>query len=675
MRESTEDLRAIKAKCLREMREALPYYEARLSKIDSRVLDYARDVLREDIDVHNLDEILCLRKFWRILDAYDFDYESVRKVIIDAEGYWEQDETGRWEHKSKGLKIDSIYGYGYYRLTPIQVLVYAWIYGPHRWVDTQIPATGEKSRKLMPTERVGENGTIEDYKRLIRDFIMLFPRKVAKTFIGAFIQFEELMRGERDAEGYIASGSSSQSKILFGMLKKMVMQLDGWSKYFKKTDSDQNRCISWKEHTGRFASVTALTAGGKHKDGLKASCCSVDEEGSDEGKAGNTSDMQGLVNVLRSSMGPRREPLTIHTSTAGTGIETPYEFLINDVHDELLEEMEIPLRTADADGSLTLMDKRRKNDWQGEVLLRPDAWERGDEDLLKTDRIIKKVNPNLGITIQPDYYENEWLTAEKDETYKKEVKTKLYNIFASDSAVDWVSPDRIRYLQREVTIEDCKVGDGWIVFNGLDFTNVGDDLQAHVHLAVRARKDGKGREFFADLDLYASEEAVRESPNRLLLQQWGEQGWLHIVKGKTFKPEIPVERCVELRNKGVNIVGFGYDQFKAKDPINRIKDWIVSCGVKPSDLANYIIPIPQTFGGISPLLDELTFLINDDSEMLHFSMNPMWSWMAANCQLIEEPTYQLHKLIKRKLDNKIDGFYALLDALGIYDTMNSKVVK
>lgn len=671
---SNEELRAIKDRCLAEMRQALPYYEERLSRIDSRVLAYARDVLREDIDVHNLDEILCLRKFWRILDAYPFDYEAVRQVIIDAEGIWEQGKKGRWEHKAKGLKIDSIYGYKHCRLTPIQVLVYAWIYGPHRWVDTQIPAEGEQSRKLMPTERVGENGTIEDYKRLIRDFIMLFPRKVAKTFIGAFIQFEELMRGERDAEGYIASGSSGQSRILFGFLKNMVMQLDGWSKYFKKTDSDQNRSISWKENTGRIASVTALTAGGKHKDGLKASCCSVDEEGSDEGKAGNTSDMQGLVNVLRSSMGPRREPLTVHTSTAGTGIETPYEFLIADVHEELLKEVEIPLRNKE-EGLRIEEDKRKPTDWQGEILLRPDQWERGDEDELRTERVIRKVNPNLGITIQPDFYVNEWQIADKDETYKKEVKTKLYNIFASDSAVDWVSPDRIRYLQREMKIEDCKQSEGWIVFNGLDFTNVGDDLQAQVHLAVRSNPNGRGREFFADMDLYASEEAVMNSPNKLLLLQWAKQGWLNIEKGKTFKPEIPVERCVALRNMGVNIVGFGYDQFKAKDPINRIKDWIVSCGVKPTDLGNYIIPIPQTFGGISPLLDELTFLINDDSEMLHFSMNPMWSWMAANCQLIEEPTYQLHKLIKRKLDNKIDGYYALMDALGIYDNMNSRVVK
>ena len=46
------------------------------------------DLLREDEDVHNLYEILCFRKFLRLLNTYEFDYHEVRAVLYDAEGEW-----------------------------------------------------------------------------------------------------------------------------------------------------------------------------------------------------------------------------------------------------------------------------------------------------------------------------------------------------------------------------------------------------------------------------------------------------------------------------------------------------------------------------------------------------------------------------------------------------------
>lgn len=707
MRESTEDLRAIKAKCLREMREALPYYEARLSKIDSRVLDYARDVLREDVDVHNLDEILCLRKFWRILDAYPYDYDRVHQVVTDAEGVWTADADGRWKHVSGGLKIDGIYGYGYYRQTPMQVYTYAWIYGPHIWKDTTSPIG---SREMLPSEREGENGTIWDLRRLITNLILMWPRKVAKTFTGSFVQFEGLMRDERDYEGYIAAGSSDQSALLFNMTKSFLIQLDGWSKYFKITNSPQDRCISWKQHTGRKAFVRALTAGGKTKDGLKASCCSADEFGAAQRVQGKLADMESLVNVLKSSMGPRREPLTIHTSTAGMGLETPYEMLINAFHDELLGEMEVPLgdrfasypsatppkdprpspegctvatgydaalssQTSD-DAQHLQPEKRRSGDSYGGIILRPDRWEMDDEAELRTERVIRKVNPNLGVTIQPDYYAREWEQAERDPSYKKEVITKLYNIFASDRAVDWITGDEIRPLQVDMKIEDCKATDGWVVLSGLDFTNVGDDLQALSMLAVRARRDGKGREFFADLRAWITEEAVMGSPIKNVLLDWASRGYLYIVKSKVLSPNMPVDEIAGLRSKGVNMMGFGYDPFRANEPINLIKDWIVGFGVKPSDLANYVMPVGQKFGNMTPLIDEMTYMIRCEQPMIRFSASPLWPWEFNNCQLVESTDgMENKKVVKTRPEMKVDNVQALLDALFVYDTMNGKVVK
>ena len=69
----------------------MPRYIERLGRIDGRMVEYARDLVRSDIDVHNEDELLGFRKFLRLLDTYPFDYDYVRdKIFFDAEGEWKK---------------------------------------------------------------------------------------------------------------------------------------------------------------------------------------------------------------------------------------------------------------------------------------------------------------------------------------------------------------------------------------------------------------------------------------------------------------------------------------------------------------------------------------------------------------------------------------------------------
>ena len=75
-----------KERVVAELREVMPRYIERLGRIDERMVEYARDLVRSDIDVHNEDELLGFRKFLRLLDTYPFDYERVKDVLYDAEG-------------------------------------------------------------------------------------------------------------------------------------------------------------------------------------------------------------------------------------------------------------------------------------------------------------------------------------------------------------------------------------------------------------------------------------------------------------------------------------------------------------------------------------------------------------------------------------------------------------
>jgi phage terminase large subunit-like protein len=85
--------------------------------------------------------------------------------------------------------------------------------------------------------------------------------------------------------------------------------------------------------------VMPLTAGGRTKDGLFAQLCCADEFGSAPYTNGR-SDMLNLVNVIQSSMGPRREPMTLVTTTAGCISQGPFIEKLDALHRILEKELD-----------------------------------------------------------------------------------------------------------------------------------------------------------------------------------------------------------------------------------------------------------------------------------------------------------------------------------------------
>lgn len=721
-----------KERVVAELREVMPRYLERLGRIDERMVEYARDLVRSDIDVHNEDELLGFRKFLRLLDTYPYDYERVKDVLYDAEGEWEPERpdnpdrsanpespegrTANLRHVRGGMVIDGIYGARVYRQTPMQVFVYAWVYGFSRIFDTQ-SLVG--SRVMLPSERAGaeiiaqnlkeksqqkyasstlapgddilegspaarnlnknqnqnqeENihpDHIYDRRSLVQKFVCLWPRKMAKTFTSSFILFEDLMRGERDSEDYIATNGSEQSKVLFGMCVKFLHNLDGWKRYFRVSDNDQHRFIKWKADTGRTASITALSSNPKNMDGKKATKIAADEFGAATRVRGNAADMEKLVQVLEGSQGPIREPLTFHSSTAGTGLETPYEQMIGAIHQTLIDELKIPL-----DG------KPHKTDYdlQGCILLRPDEWERGDEEQLRTERVIRKVNPNVGVTIQPDYYQREWKEAEiQGEVKRKEVITKLYNVFCTDMAKQWVTGDKVRSLMRPLRIEDCTEDEGWQIFCGIDFALMAD-LNIVAMLARRRREDGR-MQYHAGLRAYMSEDGIRQNTNKALLEKFVERGWLSIVRADDDFYMLPVRAIEELLDKGLCIVGVGYDPYKASKPINELKDYLFAeFGANDPKICDIVKPVRQSFANFNPLVIEMDYMLNgeggrEDDPMLTFEENGLWSYCFSNCFLAESADGMANrKPIKRDPSSKIDAVIGLMESLAMADYSDGKI--
>lgn len=644
--------------------------QQQLLNIEPRLLFYFEDLIEhsstdddDDDDWHNVDELLGAIKFLRLLRTYPFNHDKVRSVIFDGEGEWQQ-EGRRWVHVRGGLKQPGRVAPMVYRWEPFQIFMLCAMYGPQAWIDT---GNEQWERDLMPTERVNEQtGHIDDLRRLCVHFIAFLPRKTNKTGFSAITNCEDFMRGDNDAQIFCCANSQQQSRILYQRTVDLIRQLDPQGRRIRFTATECN----WKPGQFRSASLYAMSAGGKTKDGTFASRCSPDEFGSAEYVNGK-SDMGALVKVIESSMGPRREPMTVVTTTAGNIKTGPFMDMLLSTQLALRDEIDYD----SGQKQPTLEGDRRMC-----LLLHPDEWELDEEVLLTHKNIRRKVNPMLGKIVQHSFYDSEIAAARYDPMTLREVISKLFNVYANSSISEWLKADEIRCIQVDRRIDDCTDDEGWAVFVGSDFSK-GDDLNGNSYLAVRWNEQQGEMEFFGDMDSYMSEQAVNESPLRELFRTWAADGWLHIVPGKTFDPVIATNRVIELHQKGINFMSFGYDPYNSKTVINALSQWVFDLGLQPTDI---IKPVRQNFATYNPAVVDFELMVRrafqqpdgtmQPAPQIHLSRNPMWPWQFSNCVLQESSDGMGNcKPVKGNASCKVDNVQMLLTALIGYNMKEGEV--
>lgn len=637
------EAKGLKAKAIGILSESLPTIAQRLRDVDERLLEYLNGCTNGD--VHCCSEVLCALKFVRVFQTYEMDIEWVQRIIRMYEGRWEW-KHGAWRYlpDSGGLQFSSLRGRTYYRLQPFQLFILAWIFGFYH--EVKVNASGD--RGLLPTERMGDDGQVYDRRRLVTEAVIFIPRKAGKTTLGAFIQFVMFFFGDANGEIYCAAQASSQSHIIYNMIFDLIHQLDPQEKLIRFTASQ----INWKRGQARQSKIEALTAGGKTKDGMNPLSVASDEFGS-ASWTNERCDMVDLLNVLYSGMGVRREPLVTHTTTAGYATNGPFAIKLDGIKQVLRHELDTP----STDG-----------DFQACIILEPDEWERDEESLFTDERIWRKVNPMIGVSVQPNFYKEEVNRSMLDPTKRKETITKLFNVYSTDKVKDWIKAEQVRRLQIDRRITDCKYDQGWITFVGLDFSH-GDDLYAITYLAVNINPQSPDYgQFFADGDAWIVERMLKESPNRSLYELWVEQGWMHVSPGEVLNPDLPIDRMMQLSRERINFMMFGYDSYQAKQPINTISAWLQSLGANPDKM---VLPVRQTFANYNGLVGELEYMMLSESPILHFSQSPLWPWQFANCK-IETDKYENRKMVKSSEAGKVDNVQALANALWCYDLMDAK---
>ena len=638
-----------------------------LLNIDHRLFEYYNDLMSNSSvdpddpnDYHSLWELLAALKLLRLLATYPIDYDKIHQVIRLREGEWEQ-VNGFWKYRRGGLLLPGTRGATHYRWLPFQIFVLTAMYACKAWVDTDVPIG---TRELLPSEREGQNGTIEDLRRLCTDFTFFAPRKTDKTGLSAYNNFLYFMLEDDDAEIYCCANSQTQSKLLYDRTKSLIKQMDPQGRRIRFTAT----VTKWRDGQIRNAHLEALSAGGKAKDGLFAQLCCADEFGSASYVNGK-SDMGALVNVVLSSMGPRREPMMFTSTTAGTISTGPFMDKLENMKRELLDELDKEWDN----GSDCIQSQSDR--WMILPLM-PDDWQLDEEYLLTSKAVRRKVNPTLGVIAQHSFYEGFIAESRRDPSLMAETLSKLFNVYQSNKVTEWIKPDEVRPLQRPVRIQDCKAADGWVVIGGMDFSK-GDDLHTITYLATRKNKETDSTEFFSDIDAWITEKALRESSIRTLYEKWIKEGWLHVCPGAVLQPSLPIDRIIHLiENEGVSFIRWGFDAYQSKDPINTLKAYLWD--VKNVNPDIYVVPVSQTFASYNPAVLKIEAVIWSAPPLITLSMNPLWPWCFGNCVIAEDARMNNRKMIKRNPGSdacKVDPIQCLATCFILLDQIDGHLQK
>ena len=642
-----------KAQCLSDIREALPRYSDRLNECDERLMQYIEDAISNNASHANYYELLGIRKELRLMDSYALDIPRVQRTLRAIEGKW---ENGR--HVKGGLKFSTPRGAMHVRLMPFQTWLIWCIYAYK--VDVSMEREYHEGDQLLPTEWV-KDGDVWDTRRLRQEAHWFLTRKSGKTELGAAVDFVEVcFLGDVNGQALIATNSAEQSRIAFKAIKEFAMQVDPscsnrmGGKFFRLTRNEMN----WQPGNHMKGEIKCMAAGKTPKDGLYASVVHADEHGQ-AGYVNSHSDMQATVDTCYGSTGPRREKLLLHTTTAGRIQNGPYKQKLEQVEASLEEEMNYPLGEP----------HRTEEDVWTAFLLQLDKPELTD-DLTKLDdpELFRKVNRSICTTVQPTYYrERLHEAATGTEDTKQEVLTKDFNIYASGRVQKWITGDQMRHLQREgMRIDNCTADQGWVVFVGLDFS-LGGDWSGPGWLAARKHPSGRGTEFFADCDMWISEEEYETSPLHPLYEQWVRDGWMHLSPGKTFQPELFVNRLDELIRKGVQFMYFGYDKYKSKIPINVLKSYLQGrLGIQnPEPYVQVVSQLNSEFNGPTEDLYNAMFA---PAPFLNYSASPLWPFCFSNAMLeIDNRENRRPVKANQSASCKVDPIQCIIMALDLYE--------
>ena len=436
-------------------------------------------------------------------------------------------------------------------------------------------------------------------KRLCRDALLFVPRKYSKTTSVASLAIYDLLFGDANAQAYVAANSFDQAQICFGEIKNILKSLDKRFKNFKI-----NREQVFSKRRGRTSFARCLASNPDKLDGLNASTVILDEF--------SQADSAELKNVLTSSMGARVNPMTIVITTASDKLESPFVNMLNSYKAVLRGEVE--------------------NDSIFAHIFEPDVNDAEDDP-----HTWAKVQPHLGITVQADYYENEYRKAQMTAEDMLTFRTKLLNLFVQDEAKVWFTSGEIEAMCKDDNdLKTLKNRPDAMVAVDLSVCDDFSSVSYNIYLP-------EIKMFHIHNDYYFPRKMLISHPNRELYERWAADGYLRLCDGNVIDYRMIVNDINARNRESIRILNIGYDPYKSMEFVNMMG----ASGAK-----KVLQPIKQTYGTFTSPVE--SFEIAARTGRVTFNYNPI-NWYCFGNAVIDEDRLENRKPIKKSQNAKIDG--------------------
>lgn len=448
-----------------------------------------------------------------------------------------------------------------------------------------------------------------DGTRVFRTVYFEIPRKNGKsTWIAGIGLLLLSADREEGAEIYSAANDRDQAAIVFDQAKSMVVK----SPELTARCDVLRRAISVP---ALGASYKVLSADVQNKHGFNGHGILFDELHAQPDRE--------LWDVLTTSTGSRRQPLTVAITTAGFDQES----ICWELHEYARKVAQGIFE--DAEFYPAIYAAPQEADWKD-----PAVW--------------GQANPNLGVSVKLEYLEAACARAKNDPAFENTFRRLHLNQWTQQKSrwlpmVAWDACGGEPVNAEALHGKEC--------YGGLDLASSIDIAALALIFAQRYETDRGPRTRFSVLPFFwIPEDNIKERVDRdhVPYDLWVKQGLIRTTPGNVIDYDFIVGDIAELR-KLYPIVELAYDRWGAA----KISTDLQELGLK-------LVPFGQGFSSMSSPSKDLLRLVL--SNQFAHGGNRVLRWMADNAIVKQDPAGNI-KPDKSKSSNKIDGIVATIMAL------------
>ena len=448
----------------------------------------------------------------------------------------------------------------------------------------------------------------KDGVRIFREVFLVVARKNGKTlFASAIIAYVNYLDGEYGAKTFCLAPKLEQASKVYDGYYQMLLKEPAIAKYSQKRRSD-----IYIAQTN--SSVKPLAFNAKKSDGFNPHLTICDEIASWPAEMGRKQ-----YEVMKSALGARKQPLIISISTAGYVNDGPYD-------DLFARSTAFLLGNSDEKRLLPILY----------IIDDLDKWDDINE--------LKKSNPNLGVSVSVEYYEEEIAIARNSLSKRLEFMTKYCNIKQS-STVAWLPYEVVDSVSKtEYTLEDFRSS---YCVGGIDLSQT-TDLTA---CCVVIEKNGK---LYCIVQFFMPANKIDELQEREGVPYWiYERQGLIKLSGENY---VDYNDCFEwfrnlVEEYEILPLQVGYDRYSAQYLVQQ--------------MASYGFHMDDVYQGenLTPVLHECEGLLRDKT--LQIGQNNLLKAHFINVGMKQNEETRKIRPVKIESRAHIDGFVAVIDALTV----------